>query len=166
MRIKTTAAFWISFLIILFGPIFIPKLHLFYFAPYLIICLYTQTRISVLWKAYLCGLILDLLSSSSFFGFSSLNYCLVCWVLYGQKRHFFEDHLSTLPVMTFLFSFLSTLVSCCLFFYCEQSFPFSWSWIATDLFLMPLLDSAYALLVFSLPFQIIYKIRRMRLRKT
>src|SRR5262245_6915899 len=111
MRIKTYIALPIALFCTFFGPILFPQLHLSYLTPYLVICFYKYSRIGVLWRAFMCGIILDALSSSSFFGFSSLNFCLVSFLLYGQTRNFFEDKLSTLPLMTFLFSFLSTGVS-------------------------------------------------------
>jgi rod shape-determining protein MreD len=163
MHIKSRAAFWIALSGALFGPLLLPRCHLYYFAPYFVVCAYQHSKLALLWRAYLCGVILDLLSSTPFFGLSSLNYCLASWLLYGQTRNFFEDKLSTLPLMTFLFSLLSTLIALILAFFFAQSYPLSCAWMATDLVIMPLADSIYALLVFSLPFQLTYKLRKMRL---
>lgn len=163
MRIKFS--FWIALICALFGPVFFPRLHLFYFAPYLVFCVYRYSRLGLFWRASLCGIILDLLSSTTHFGLSSLNYCFVAWILYGQKRNFFEDKLSTLPLMTFVFSTLSTGFSVLLALLFGNSHPLSWQWVASDLFGMSLADSLYALL-FSLPFQLVYALRRMRLRRS
>lgn len=165
MRVKSKIAFWLALCGTVVGPIFFPRVHLFYFAPYLVICLYRHSRIALLWRACLCGVIIDLLSSGSLFGLTSINYCCVAFLLYGQTRHFFEDKLSTLPLMTFLFSLLSTgfLAGGALFL--QRGYPLSWIWVATDLIGMPIADALYALLVFSLPFQLIYEIRKLRLFK-
>ena len=84
----TKIAFWISLFATLLGPLVLPKLHLFYFAPYLVLSLNPFSRYQLLWRALLSGLILDLLSSGTFFGLTPLNYCLICWLLYGQTPTF------------------------------------------------------------------------------
>lgn len=162
MRIKSRLAFSFALLCTLFGPIFFPGLHLLYFAPYLVICFYQYSRIEVLWRAFGCGILLDLLSSAPFFGFSSLKFCLVTLALFGQTRNFFEDKLSTLPLMTFLFSFLTTAISVLLTLFFGNGFPLSIKWVATDLIIMSAADALYALLVFSLPFELTYKLRKIR----
>lgn len=162
---RTKFSFWIALLCALFGPIFFPRLHLLYFAPYLVICVYKHSRLGLLWRASLCGIFLDLLSSTSHFGVSSLNYCFVASVLYGQKRNFFEDKLSTLPLMTFVFSTLSTGFSILLTLLFGNSHTLSWQWVATDLFGMSFVDALYSL-IFSLPFQLFYVLRRMHLRRS
>jgi rod shape-determining protein MreD len=147
----TNTAFWISALSALLMPLYAPQLHVLYFAPYLVFCFYRFSRYQLLWKAAGCGLILDLLSSGSFFGLTAVNYCLTCWLLYGQTRNFFEDKITTLPLMTFLFSFISTGSATILSFFCNSGYSFSFSWVVTDLIAMPLVDALYALLFYSLP---------------
>jgi rod shape-determining protein MreD len=166
MLIKNKTAFLLALLFTLLGPIFFPKWHLFYFAPYIVISYYQCSRIAALWRSYMCGLILDLLSSAPFFGFSSLNYCLVSLALYSQKRNFFEDKLSTLPLMTFLFSLLSTLITLILSLFFGHHLRLTWQWPATDLLFMPLADALYASLLFSLPFHLLHYLRHLRLRRS
>jgi len=162
MRVNTSLAFWIGLCCLLIGPLFFPKVHLFYFVPYLVICLYRYSRILVLWRACLCGIMIDLLSSGSVFGLTSINYCCVSFFLFGQTRNFFEDKLSTLPLMTFLFSFLSTLFLAFSALFIQRAYSFSWKWAVTDLIGMPIVDALYASLVFSLPFQLVFKLRKLR----
>jgi rod shape-determining protein MreD len=164
MLIKS--AFWISLFSTLFGPLFFPKFHLLYFAPYLVICIYRHSRFALLWRACGSGIILDLLTSTPFFGLTPLNYCLVCFLLYSQRHNFFEDKLSTLFIMTSLFSFFSTLVAVVLSFFAGKGYGLTCEWVVTDLVGMSFADGIYALLVFSLPFQLTYKLRKMLLRKT
>jgi rod shape-determining protein MreD len=151
---KTTISFMISAVAILVGPLLLPKIHLFYFAPFMVICLYHYTRIELLWRSLLCGVIVDLLSSGSFFGMTSVNYCIVSGLLYGQTRNFFEDKLSTFPLMTFFFSFFSTLLSVFFSFFTGFEHPLSLLWIATDLIGMSVVDALFALFAFSLPFEL------------
>lgn len=163
---KPAISFTISLLAILFFPLLLPKLHLFYFAPFIILSFYQLSRIALLWRALLCGVIVDLLSSGSLFGMSSLNYCIVSSLLYGQKRNFFEDKLSTLPLMTFLFSLFSSLVELVSGFFSNHHYPLSPSWMMTDLLGMAGADALYALLFFSIPNSLISSIFRFYFLKT
>lgn len=165
MLTNTRMAFWLAFFATLGGPIFFPRMHLFYFVPYLVICLYRYPRIAVLWRACMCGILIDLLSSGPLFGLTSINYCCTAFLLYGQTRNFFEDKLSTLPLMTFLFSLLLTGFLAAGALFLQRGYPLSWVWLATDLIGMPMADALYALLVFSLPFKLLYGIRKLRLFK-
>jgi len=54
-------------------------------------------------------------------------------------------------MMTFLFSSLSTLIMALLLYSIEMKNIFSWNWIITELFIMPLLDACYAFFCFILP---------------
>ncbi|MFZ0566065.1 MAG: hypothetical protein WAM28_07765 [Chlamydiales bacterium] len=153
MRFNPAIAFWIAFLATLFCPALFSKFHLLYFAPYLILSYYKFSRFAVLWRAIGCGILIDLFSSTPCFGLSSINYCLVSFFLYGQTRNFFEDKLSTLPLMTALFSFLSTLISVILALCFDQKIVLSWKWSVTDLIGMSLFDALFALIFFSLPHQ-------------
>jgi len=156
MRVSTPFAFFLA----LFGILFFPHTHLLYFAPYLVLSFYSHTRFAALWRAIGCGIIIDLFSSTPHFGLTALNYCIVSWILYGQTRNFFDDKPSTLPLMTFFFSLLSTLTSVILFLFFAQPVTLSLKWVVTDLFCMPLFDATYALFI-SLPFQITHKLRKV-----
>jgi rod shape-determining protein MreD len=166
MRIKSSIAFGLACCATLGVPIFFPRVHLFYFVPYLVVSLYRHERIALLWRACLCGVCVDLLSSGSLFGLTAMNYCCVTFLLYKQTRNFFEDKLSTLPLMTFLFSFLSTGFLALAALFLQRSYPLGWSWVATDWIGMSMADAAYALFVFSLPLELVAQIRKMRLLKT
>ena len=149
-------SFLVSFFCLLFFPLFLPKLQLLFFAPYLVLTLYRKDLIPTLWRALFCGILIDLFAATPHFGHTSLNYVLVLLLLRTQKHNFFEDKLGTLPLMTALFSMLSTFFS----LFGQQSL-FSLRWIVTDLFEMALLDAAFALLFFSLPFHLTKKMRRL-----
>jgi rod shape-determining protein MreD len=108
----------------------------------------------------LCGLILDLLSSHTRLGIHALNFCITLLVIYPQKRNFFADSLTTLPIMTFLFASLSTLIMVFLVYGLEMNDVLSWHWVITDLLIMPAADAAYAFCCFILPGLIFGKPRR------
>jgi hypothetical protein len=103
---------------------------------------------------------IDLLSSQTRLGIYALTYCLGGAYLYRSKLHFFEDALSTLPVMTFCFACLTSLIQAGVFFAMGEQFFLSWEWLKSDLFWMPLQDAVYAFLAFTLPALVLSKMRR------
>lgn len=158
--LNLTFFFILSFLLSLFGPVLFPSFKLFYFAPFLCTCFYHKSYSSTLWISLCCGLILDLLSAPLRFGLYALNYTLTSGLLYSKKQHFFEDELSTLPILTFLFSVLSTLIQVGLLYIFDASLRLSWNWVSTDLLIMPSLDGVYAFICFNLPILLFGKTRR------
>lgn len=147
---SATVIFLMTFLAFISGPLLLPKWPLFYLAPSLILLYYQRSRLTCLCAAAGLGLLVDLFSAHSHLGLHAINYCVVTAVLYEQRRHFFADSLSTLPLMTLFFAILSTLLQGGLLYLFEEQSLFSWSWVATDLLLMPALDALYAFaLLFS-----------------
>jgi rod shape-determining protein MreD len=144
-------AFLLSTLATLFIPAFLPALRLQFFSPFLIIAFYKKPLIHCIWLSFACGLIVDLISSHARLGLYALDYSLASILLYNQRRNFFPDNLSTLPLMTFFFSCLSTLLLIMIDYMLEASLTLSWQWALTDLLAMPAFDSIYAFLVFILP---------------
>jgi len=134
----------------LFLPLFFPFLHILFFAPFLIVCFYRCSLSVCLWWALSSGFIIDLFSYETRLGTYAINYCLTTLCLYPYKFHFFEDRLSTLPIMSFGFTCLSTLIQIGLFYITGKSFSLSWEWALHDLLLIPLQVAIYALLAFSL----------------
>lgn len=144
-------AFIFTLLATLLMPAIFPAARLTFFVPFLVILFYQKELSSCLWVALLCGFIIDLLSSHTLIGIHALNFCLTTWILYGQKRHFFADSITTLPMMTFFFSIMSTLIQLPLYYIFEGKMALSWSWALTDLLIMPAADAAFAFAIFILP---------------
>ena len=144
----------IAFLIALASLLFFPSTHLVFLAPFLIISLYKYPLISALWRALGCGLLFDLLSSTPLFGQTALIYSLATLFLFPQRLNFFEDKLSTLPLMTGLFSLLTTLLNGFLLFFIGRPLNLHWPMVITDFIGMSMIDGVYGLLLFTLPFQI------------
>lgn len=132
-------------------PTLLPQLHIFYFAPLIVISFYHIPKLSALRVALLCGWIVDLLSASTPFGFYALVYTIVAFLLYPMRLYFFEDSLSTWPIMTALFSVGVAIVSVCVAWILGEGIALSWGWFRADLFGMPLVDAAYAFVAFTLP---------------
>lgn len=140
-----------TLIIVLCFPVLFPSWRLMAFAPCLIIIYYQKSYLKSLWIAALCGTLLDLLSSHTHLGMYAVSFCLTTAVLYGQQRNYFADSLSTLPLMTFYFSVLSTGIQAVMLYAFQNENIFSWSWAATDLLALPILDSTYAYVCFLLP---------------
>lgn len=131
-------------------PVFLPHLRLAYFAPLLIFALYRYSKTTCLWLALLCGLIFDLFSAEMRFGIYALNYTLTIYLLYYFKNYFFEDSLSTIPLMTILFCAISAILLLCLLYALNSQSAWSWEWVKLELIQKPLINALYAALTFTL----------------
>lgn len=147
-------------LLTLITPNLFSYIHLSFFAPFLIITCYKKNLATSLWLALGCGLILDLLSSHPRLGIHALNFCFTVAILYPQKRNFFADSLSTLPIMTFFFAIISSVVMAILLYSIEMKKVFSFDWLITDLIIMPAFDAVFAFCCFILPALMFGKRRR------
>jgi rod shape-determining protein MreD len=154
---KLWVVFLSSFFFTIWAPALFPQCRLFFFAPFIIILLYKKRFITCLWGALFCGLFIDLLSSYSHLGIHALNYTLTAGILYRQRRHFFADSPTTLPIMVYLFSLIATIIQLPLLYVFEQKLTISGEWIRTDLIFMPILDSFFAFILYILPFWIFGK---------
>lgn len=152
--------FLITCLFTLFSPNFFPFFRLIYFVPFLVITIYQKPLTTCLWYAIICGLVIDLLSDGTRLGFYSMNYALTTFVLYPQRKNFFSDSITTLPLMSFFFSFISTAIEIA-YRYSTGNLPLlNVQWAFTDLLIMPTADGMYAFIVFILPFAIFGKKQR------
>lgn len=144
------------FLVSLAAFLFFPGTHLLFFAPFLIVTFYKCSLIQSLWLAAGTGLLVDFFSSS-FFGNSACIYTIASYILYRQNRHFFEDKVSTLSLMTTLFSLLASVLQFIFNMLFDLRPLLSFSFLLTDFIIMPLIDGAYAYLFFLLPYQLYRK---------
>lgn len=135
----------------LFISTFLPHLRIPFFIPFLVFTFYHTSQIQSMWLAALSGLLFDCFSAETRFGIIAVNYVLTTFLLYRQKFRFFEDSLTTLPLMTFFYSITSTLLQVLLLTIFDQSIDISLEWAKGDLFIMPLGDALYAGIAFTLP---------------
>ncbi len=133
-------------------PVFFPLLRIQFFSAFLVILLYNKPLIKCLWASLWCGCVLDLLSSQNHLGLHALTFTVTTWIFFSQRRHFFADSLSTLPLMTFLFSLVSTTLQTLQLAVFEHHLHLTKTWLLTDLLLFPLMDALYAFCFFVLPF--------------
>ena len=130
-----------------------PHLKLTFFAPFLIIQFYRSPLYVCLWQAFLCGFIIDLLSTDTPLGAYAFAYTLTSAILFTAKQQFFEDQLMTYPALTALFGSLSSALLMLTLTATGQGLIIGWQTLLTDLIGMPLLDGIYAALCFTLPFR-------------
>lgn len=133
-------------------PILFPMLHLLYFPAFLVRCLYTLPLSRTLWFAALSGLVIDLLSPNEKLGLNAASYLITLLILTRARRHFFEDSLSTLPILVFFFSAIQGAIHLLLTILMERPLPITPEFLLGDLILMPFLDALFAALVFTLPY--------------
>ncbi len=150
-RKRLDFAFLIGILGVLFVPSLLPSLQLLYFAPFLIILNYRKSLLTCLWGALFCGLILDLLSAEPRLGFNAINYILVSMVIHRLKHNFFPDSAMTLPILTLLFSLISTVFEMTILILFDQPLSLYGNWILNHLILLPVLNALYAFGIFVLP---------------
>jgi hypothetical protein len=81
-------------------------------------------------------------------------------ILTRLKRHFFEDNLSTMPLLVFFFSVAQGIVHLILTTLIERPIPLSPEFLLGDFFLMPLLDALFATFLFTLPYYYFRKPQR------
>jgi rod shape-determining protein MreD len=150
-----SSVFFYSLLQVLIFPMLFPSWHLTFFAPFLIFSYYRSSFLSCLWLSLLCGIIIDILSAAPYLGIHAMNYCVVTWILYQQKQNYFEDSLSTLPLLTAFFAVLSTLIQAVLMYLTNSPIDFSWLWVSSDLIKMSLWDALYAFMWFTVPLSLL-----------
>lgn len=152
--------FFAALLMTLFHSAFHTSWAFCYFAPFLVIVFYQKPLRTALWISLGCGLLLDSLSSHPKFGLHATAFVMTASLLYGQKKRFFADHLSTLPIMTFFYSLISTCILISLHGICEKSFPVSKVGLFTDCIAMALADGILAFGYYILPFILLGKTPR------
>lgn len=142
------------------APLLFASSPLLYFAPFMILAFYRTPFNHALWWAFACGCVVDLFSSQTPLGTYALNYCCTTFLLYKTKDHFFEDRLSTLPVMTLLFSTLSNSLQGILLYAFGKAFHLSLEWVQEELILTPLKTALFAIFAFTLPVIAVQRLRR------
>lgn len=110
----------------------------------MVIAIYQKSLFACLGIACLCGVLPDLLMADKHLGLYALNFCLTTGALYPLRRIFFADKVSTLPMMTFIWSFLGAINLIALLYIFEGSLLILTSRDFVDLCLFPLLTGAYA----------------------
>jgi rod shape-determining protein MreD len=160
-RKSLTFSFVICVLSLLFIPAIFPNLQLIFFAPFLVILYYQKNFRTCLWGSLFCGIIVDLLSSEPRLGLYTINYVLVTIMIYSQRYNFFSDSLSTLPLLTFIFAFVSTILEIVILVLFDYPLSLQGTWMMQMLVYKPMLNAWYALF-FLLPDAVAIRLKRMK----
>lgn len=121
------------------------------FAPFLIMTCYRAPLQTALWWAFICGLFIDFFSYDTKLGAYALINCLTIFLIYRLQMYFFIDRLSTLPLMTFFFSLVSSCIHLTYFYLNGYQFSLSLSWINIHIIEASLVDALYAGICFTIP---------------
>ena len=151
--LRSALFFFCCLWLTLFTPLLFPKCRLFFFAPYLTWRLLNFEKKQALWSGFAAGFVMDLLQAQSPLGFTVCNYLMSLLILDRTKSFFFADKWATLPIMTFIFSVLSTLIHLTATSLVLTPTSFSYPFIVTDFILFPLLDALFTLIIVVLPRQ-------------
>ncbi len=155
--------FLCSLLLTLFGPILWPSVQVAFFVPFIVIAYYQKPYLTSLWISLLCGVILDVLFPSNRMGLWCMSYTLTTMMLFKYRMHFFGDRQSTLPIMTFLFSLVSTGFYCGVSYFFDKNMGMSFLAMTKELLLIPFENAVYAYLMILLPVSVV---KRIKSRKT
>lgn len=151
-------------LLTLFTPCFFSVVPINFLAAPLVMLFYNSQRSTAVWLAFLSGCFCDSLLLSPRFGFLGLSFALTSWFLYDWRLYFFKDSRLTILIMTYCFSFFSTVVQniIALFFDLPIAF-YSLRSFLSDLFFMPLVDALFAWTIFSF-FPFLWQLYRIHRR--
>ena len=155
--------FLISLFFTFYSTAFVPGYAFFPFAPFLSIAFNRYTLLKSLYLSCGCGLLMDLLSSQTPFGFHALTDVISSFCLYRFRLFFVEKALG-ITAFTTLFSLLSTVVKRLQLSLFGLFLPLTLKAVITDWLIMPVLDGFYAFLWFSCPLMLYHFLCRHRFR--
>jgi rod shape-determining protein MreD len=157
--------FFLALFALFFSSALFPTVKLFAFAPFLALVYTRKSFIASLWMATLAGCLVDLVTSGHRFGTSGLIYCLTTFLVYHQKRHFFDEKPLALALFTILISFVYTGFNLIAMLFSERSIPLSGEFFLTEFIGMPFLDAVYAFFWFTCPLKAYARLKRYQWKK-
>ena len=153
-------AFFLSLFALYIQCVFIPKIALFVFAPFLAYVNLLSSFPKALILSMLAGGCMDLFSNDPF-GVHALNYTLLTAFFRRFNRHFLHEKPLHVSLFTALISSFTTLLGFLLLFLFDRRIPFGGRWIFTDLIGMPIIDALYAFVWFSAPITLFQTLKKM-----
>ena len=134
--------FLIAFVLYLSAP-----LPLFWFSPSLVFLYKATAWRQALWIAALCGVMMDLLSTTPF-GLHPLQMVLVTLLAYRARIYFIDKPLGLTSYAIFI-SAAFTCISRFSLIFDDSTLPFTWKGSVTDLLCAIIGDGIYSLFFFS-----------------
>ncbi len=161
-KTKLAFSFFLAIVAAIWCSAIFPKLNIIAFAPLLVIFyLYTPFFVSI-WVAMICGVFIDLISSTPF-GLNSLNYAITTFLVFRYRR-FFNDKPLNISIYTALTSCVISLISIILLALISKGISICLLSIITDIIIMPIVDGIYAFIWFAIPLKI-YEIFEFSLKR-
>lgn len=108
---------------------------------------------------------MDLLSSQFKFGLIALTHTVACLLLYGQKKHFFEEKATAISLYSVLISGFLSLFILIFSSLSEKQITITAPVLLSNLIVMPFLDGLYTFIGFALPTSFYFILKRSILRK-
>lgn len=156
-RKKIYLLFLLALIPLLLWPVLSPKTSLCFFAPFFAVLFYKCTFKTILVLSLVCGVFTDLISGQGALGLYTLCYVGSSLLLYHLKVFFFEDGITTLPILSYLYAVMFSLLEILILAFSKQLPQLTLPKVLDHLFVIPLANIIYAFVWFSLP---VYWLRR------
>ena len=164
-KISLSIYFALASFFLLFETALFPYCKLWPFVPFLAILFYRVSYTRALWISFLCGLAMDLFSSQFKFGLIALTHTLTTLLLYGQKKHFFEEKTIALSLYSVLISGFLSLFLLIFSSLSDKQITITIPVLLTNLLIMPFLEGLYTFIAFALPTSLYFTLKRSILRR-
>lgn len=132
-------------------PYFNSLFPVLYFAPFFTTCYSRCSLFFCLWTSFFIGFFLDMCSTSTPLGFYPICSIITTIILYRWRVYFLEDKILTFSIYTGLYSLIYTLIFTLLHCFFDIKFKLSFLPFIFDITCLPILDTIYHLIFFSLP---------------
>jgi hypothetical protein len=142
-----------------------PGLHLNFFAPFLVQVYYAKPFEKALRWAVLCGVIFDFMASEHRFGIMTLTAVVTTFLLYAQKKHFFEDKSLAFLLFSAATSATFFAIQFTLITLLDKGLHMTAWRFCLDLAVMALLDGLFAFLWFTCPIKWYKQVKKRWKRK-
>jgi hypothetical protein len=149
----------------LFLAIFFKLFHysfaLTFFSPCCVIALYRFSTLKSVFFSFFLGFCIDLLTLTPTSGLYAISLTCASYLLTPLTRYFFSDNITTLPLMTVLFSASATAITGFIQVLSHTPFYHPVLWMQYDLAIYPLIDGAFSFITIQLPFLIQKKLLKV-----
>ena len=132
-------------------PYFNSLFPVLYFAPFFTTCYSRCSLFFCLWTSFFIGFFLDMCSTSTPLGFYPICSIVTTIILYRCRIYFLEDKVIPFSLYTGLYSLTYTLIFTFLHCFFDINFKLSPLPFILDITFLPILDTLYHLLLFTLP---------------
>ncbi len=129
---------------------FYPSLKVCFFIPFIAYLIYEMRFLSLLWIAFISGLLFDSISSQYVLGAYTFSFTIATALAYRLKNLFFKDKILTLFFVSICLSWINTMIIL-LFFSNISLSTLTLKWLGIDFLIYPLIEGALAFIIYTLP---------------